>query len=424
MAAPGLTTATPEAVGMDPERLQRLRNVIQGFVDRGEIAGAVTLIARQGHQIDLNAFGMADIGDERAMRTDTLFRIASMTKPITSVAVMMLYEEGHFLLNDPIADYLPEFGAQQALVPSSGNERAFELTPARPVTIRHLLTHTSGIVYRFSGDMEFDPRVLEVASRYKQAGVPDGLAEFPGTLADLVTRLSRQPLAHQPGERFTYGLSTDVLARLVEVTSGQPFDVFLKERIFAPLKMQDTFFYVPQKKVSRLASVYTPATNATETLQEVRGVVEGEHLVYSPTYSTSEQRSYFSGGAGLTSSAQDYSRFLQMLLNNGELNGVRLLSPASVELMTVNHLPPETVLGAINRGSHFGLGFAIAQAPGADGELGNAGSYVWGGFFNTRFWVDPEDQLIGIIMTQRFPNDHIDIADKFRVMAYQSIVRR
>ena len=422
--AQGLAPVAPESVGLSMERLTRLEQVIQGYVDRGQLSGAVTLIARNGGQAHLRAYGMADEADGRSMETDAIFRIASMTKPISSVAVMMLYEEGHFRLNDPVGLYLPELASLEVLHITDTVNGVFERVPSeRPVTIRHLLTHTSGISYRFLGSPAFgpSPRQRLLSGLYADAGIADGLAEHTGTIEDLVTRLGGLPLMHQPGAAFSYGLNVDVLGRLVEVVSGMPYDEFLRSRIFEPLGMVDTYFYVPSDKAGRLASLYAPSPSG---VTEEEGTVADRYLTYSATYSAGEQRTYFPGGAGLASTARDYSRFLQMILNGGELDGVRLLSPVTVELMTSDHIG-ELPSGTVQPGSGgFGLGFAVMDAPNVVGDLyGSEGATYWGGFFGTAFWIDPREELLGVLMIQVFPNA-TDIRDKFKIMTYQSIVER
>ena len=420
--AQGLPTAEPSMVGLSQARLDRLEEVVQGYVDDDAIAGAVTLIARRGHQAHMQVYGMADRGDGTSMQTDTIFRIASMTKPVTSVAVLMLYEEGHFKLNDAVGQYLPELASLDILTPGDQSGAPFSrIAATRPITIRHLLTHTSGIGYRFLGDLGGDQRLRALAELYGEAGVADGLAEHDGTIEGLVTALGDLPLLHEPGAAFSYGLSDDVLGRLVEVISGVSFDEFLRTRLFAPLGMDDTSFYVPDSKAGRMASVYTPSA---EGLAEVEGTVAGDHLIYSATYSTGEPRRNFSGGGGLSSTASDYSRFLQMLLNGGELDGARILSPVTIDLMTTNQIGDVPAGSVVPPGSAgFGLGVAIRGGPEVDGELGSAGAYYWSGFFSTSFWIDPQEELIGVLMTQVFPGTS-DIQDKFRLMAYQAIVEQ
>jgi CubicO group peptidase (beta-lactamase class C family) len=412
-----LAKARPPEAGLAVDRLNRIGSLVQSYVDRNQIAGAVTLVARRGKVAHLEATGMADIAAKTPMRPDTIFRIASMTKPVTSVAVMMLYEEGRILLAEPISKYIPEFQNAQVLVPSSaqdGSGEPYKLVPAkRPITIRHLLTHTSGITYRFIGRPH-------VSLLYKSGGVSDGLTQIEGTLEAMVKRIAAQPLVNHPGESWEYGLSTDVLGRLVEVVSGMTLDQFFRERIFKPLGMKDTHFFLPQEKVARLASVYRPASKGgIEKLPETP--VEMGPLVFSTSFHYSGPRTYFSGGAGLVSTATDYARFLQMLLGGGTLDGVRLLSRKTVEIMTVNHTSGTNLFPG-TEGYGFGLGFAVNTDLGKTGRIGSMGEYNWGGFFATRFWIDPKEDMIGIIMLQMYPNNHLDLGEKFRVLAYQAIV--
>ena len=419
-SAQGLPTIAPADAGLSEERLGRLQEVVQSYVDDDAIAGAVTLIARRGGRAHLRAYGMADRDAGAPMRSDTIFRIASMTKPVTSVAVMMLYEEGRFTLDDPVGQYLPALASLDVLTPSDAGDGTYRRVPARrPVTIQQLLTHTSGIGYRFLGDLGASSQQRAVSELYRDAGIADGLAEHDGTIEGLVTALGQVPLLHEPGAAFTYGLSTDVLGRLVEVLSGTTFDEFLRTRLFEPLGMTDTFFYVPAAKADRLASLYTPGAGG---LAEVAGAVEGTHLIYSATYSTGDHRGNFSGGAGLSSTVHDYARFLQMLLNGGELDGARILSPSTIDLMTTDHIGDIPAGSVVQPGSAgFGLGFAIRGKSGADGEIGSEGAYYWSGFFNTTFWVDPTEELFGIFMTQIFPSGS-DVQERFRAMAYEAIV--
>ena len=350
--AQGLPTVAPADVGLSAARLARLERVVQSYVDDDAIAGAVTLVARKGGQAHVRAYGMANRDLDTPMTAEAIFRIASMTKPITSVAVMMLYEEGLFKLNDPIGQYLPALASLEVLEPSGDGDEAYRRVPAqRPVTVRHLLTHTSGIGYRFLGDLGPTAQLRLLAELYGEAGIADGLAEHDGTIEGLVTALGQLPLLHEPGAAFSYGLSDDVLGRLVEVVSGTTFDTFLRTH-----GMVDTYFYVPDRKAHRIASLYTPT--AARGLEEVDGTVAGEHLIYSSTYSTGEHRTYFAGGAGLSSTVHDYARFLQMLLNGGELDGVRLLSPVTVDLMTTDHTvtsPPVRSSNPAARGSVWDL---------------------------------------------------------------------
>jgi CubicO group peptidase (beta-lactamase class C family) len=401
-----LPRAAPETVGLSAERLARIRPVIQQAVDQGKIAGAVTLVLRNGRVAHLEAVGQMDEG--KPMRADALFRIASMSKAVTSVAVMMLYEEGRFLLDDPIGKYIPEFKGAQVAVPSS-EKQSVDLVPAtKSITIRHLLTHTSGITYRFIGANPW-------AKLYQEAGINDGLAQTDLTLADNIKRLAKLPLMHQPGERFSYGLSTDVLGYLVEVVSGMTLDEFFRRRIFEPLRMTDTGFYPIESKLDRLAAVYNQLPDGhVKRLDDE--VVDRGYLVYSASYPYKGAKRYYSGGAGLVSSINDYGRFLQMLLNGGELDGARILGRKTVELMTANHV------GDLFGAQGFGLGFSIVRDLGKGNEPGSVGQYGWGGFFYTNFFVDPKEKMIGLFMSQLYPANEVKLHERFRALAYQAIV--
>ncbi|MFQ5790111.1 MAG: serine hydrolase domain-containing protein [Acidobacteriota bacterium] len=413
--AQGLPSAPPEDVGLSGERLQRLNGVLQGYVDRDEVAGVVALIARRGRVAYLESFGMADRESGRPMRPDAIFRIASMTKPITTVAVMMLFEEGELLLSEPIARYVPEFKDPNVLVPvqtEGVSDPPFVRAPAkRDITIRDLLAHTSGLTYGFFGHEH-------ISDLYRKAGISDGLTQTEGTLGQMVKKLAELPLRSHPGESWEYGLSTDVLGYLVEVVSGVTLDAFLRDRIFTPLGMRDTHFFLPEGKLDRLTAVYGPDKEGRIVRYPEEEQVLGP-VVFSTSWHYKGPRTYYSGGGGLVSTISGYVRFLQMLLNGGELDGVRLLSPKTIELMTVNHIGD---LDFWSRGYRFGLGFAIHEGPASSGEMGSVGEYTWGGFFNTTFWVDPEEAMVGVMMTQLYPNDHLDIRQKFRVLAYQAIV--
>ena len=406
-SANGLARATPEGVGMSTERLKRIRAVAQSSVDEGRIAGAVTLVARKGKIAHLEAVGMSDKEAGQPMRTDTIFRIASMTKAVTSVAAMMLCEDGKLLPSDPVSNYIPEFKGAQVAVPSE-DKKSFTLVPAKSeITIRHLLTHTSGITYRFIGAEPW-------ARLYKEAGIVDGLSETQGAIGDNIAKLAKLPLMHHPGERFSYGLNTDVLGRVVEAVSGMTLDEFFRKRIFEPLKMTDTHFALPVEKQSRLAAVYNQLPGGIRKMggqPDERG-----YLVYSATYPNQKPHTFYSGGAGLVSTITDYARFLQMLLNGGQLDGARLLSRKTVELMTVNHV------GEMFGAQGFGLGFSVVRDLGKGNEPGSVGQYGWGGFFYTNFFVDPKEQMIGLIMTQLYPSGGVLLHERFRSLAYQAIV--
>ena len=410
--AQGLPSAKPEEVGLSAERLQRVDQLMQGFIDRRQVSGTVALIARHGKVAYFKSFGMMDEG--KPMTDDTIFRIASMTKPITSVAVMMLLEEGKILLNDPISKYLPDFKNPTVLVSDGSNEGQYHMVPAkREITIRNLLDHTSGISYGFWGR-------LHLAKLYADAGISDGLIQTEGTIAQGVQKLARMPLMNQPGEAWEYGLNTDVLGRLVEVVSGMPLDQFFQERIFKPLGMKDTYFFLPEEKRPRFAAVYTPSEQGgISKLPE--GPVRMGPVLFSTNWHYKGPRTYFSGGGGLVSTTSDYVRFLQMLLNGGKLDGVPLLGPKTVELMTRNHIGDLDIFLRAP-GYKFGLGFAVLADPDRSGRIESKGEYNWSGFFYTRFWVDPKEDLIGIFMAQMRPNQHLDLDEKFRVVTYEAIM--
>lgn len=398
--------APAESAGISTERLHRLHRGMQAMVDQHEISGTVTLIARNGKVVDIHASGFQDIESRTAMRPDTIFRIASMSKPITSVAVMMLYEDGKLFLTDPVSRFIPSFKQQQVLEGGS-------LRPAqRAVTIRDLLTHRSGLTYGF---LNAGP----VGDAYRKNGVSDGLTVTPDALEPAIDKLAAQPLMAQPGAAWNYSLSTDVLGRVVEVASGQRFDVFLRERIFTPLGMTDTSFDVPDAKWSRFSTVYSP-----DNAGGIRPMNDPEtfgNTVMSPFAYYKPGKKYFSGGAGLTSTARDYGRFAQMLLNGGVRDGVRLLSPKSIELMSASHtsdIPPGNLLGA---GAQFGLGFRVVTDPAATQTLGSAGMYGWSGIYGTNFWVDPKEKLIAVLMVQRYPGSNA--ANVFQPLVYQALTR-
>ncbi len=407
--------SSPEQVGMSSERLDRLDAVLQGFVDRGELVGVAAIIGRRGKIAYTGTFGMADREASAPMRADTLCRIASMTKAITTVAVMMLYEEGHLKLKDPISRYIPEFAEMQVLIDEG---ETYSLEPAnKPITIHHLLTHTSGIAYRFYGYPHF-PALFE------EAGVDDGLSQSDGAIGDAVKKLAGIPLRSHPGEAWEYGLNTDVLGYLVEVISGMTLAEFMQKRIFEPLGMNDTFFYVPQDKVSRLSGLYGLNPEGGITRWPDEQVVMGP-LVFSAGQAAAEgQRSYYAGGANLVSTAENYARSAQMLLGRGELDGARLLSSTTVDLMTSNHIGElyANRYSRENSGDRWGLGFAIRTEYGEYSENGSIGTYGWCGFYNTTFWVNPEEEMFGVFMTQMFPTFNMDSLDKFRILAHQAIV--
>jgi CubicO group peptidase (beta-lactamase class C family) len=406
----GLPAVPPEEVGLASSRLAHIRAAMSRYVAQKQIPGAIALIARHGKIAYQESFGMADSESGKPMRLDTIHRIYSMSKPITSVAVMMLYEEGKFQLNDPVALYLPEFARMQVGVeekdPQTGQAVLKTVPARRPITIRDLLRHTAGLTYGVFGDTLVDREYR------KTKGLMDQ------NLSAFVTQLARLPLLYEPGTRWNYSLSVDVLGRLVEVLSGKSFEQFLQERIFVPLDMQDTGFSVPASKKDRLAQLYITTKEGKLQPAAVCATWQ-ECLDKFPTAALSylEPPALQSGGGGLVSTASDYLRFCQMLLNQGQYNGKRLLSRKTVQLMSSDHLGSIPGLGP---GVGFGLGFAVSKAPGEAGMMGSPGEYNWGGAAGTKFWIDPQEDLIGIFMMQILMSP-TDYGSTFRVLTYQAI---
>jgi CubicO group peptidase (beta-lactamase class C family) len=385
-----LPFASPEEVGFSAARLGRLTDVLRAEIERGRVPGAVALVARRGRIAYFESLGVRDPASGAPMHKDTIFRIYSMTKPIVSVAAMMLWEEGQFLLNDALAKYLPGFGRMKVAVPRDGN---IELVPAqRDITIQDLLRHTSGLTYEFRGNAPVQKMYME-AKVYRRNQ----------TNADQAATLAQLPLMHQPGTRWEYSRSTDVLGRLVEVLSGMSLGEFLEERILKRLGMTDTAFFVPAEHHERLAEAFPrdPETDTPVQLVEVK-----------------EKPRFESGGGGMVSTALDYARFLQMLLNGGRLDGVRLLSRKTLEYMTADHLGPVT--GApdlLIPGYGFGLGFAVRLQAGIAQVPGSIGQYFWGGLAGTTFWVDPKEDFFALMLIQA-PGQREYYRVLFRDMVY------
>lgn len=403
--AQDLPTAKPETLGLSSERLERIGTAVQHDIDNKRIAGAVTLVIRHGHVAWFKSQGMMDREAGKAMQPDAMFRICSMTKPITSVAVMMLYEEGRFLLDDPVSKYLPEFKNPKVLVkPASGEP--YSIPATKEITVRDLLRHTSGITYQWNEDL---------GPMYESAGVASGLLAYDGTIGDSVKHLAGLPLLFNPGTRFEYSLGVDVLGRLVEVLSGKPLDEFFRTRIFDPLGMKDTYFFPPDNKLDRLATAYTYYADKGLNRFPDTPIKEGS-FIYSADYPTRGPKKLFSGGAGLVSSAMDYARFCQMMLDGGKAGNTRLLSRKTVELMTHDQL------GKIGPEQGFGLGFGIEGVKEPMSELGSVGEYSWGGFFYTGFTIDPKEQMIVVFMAQLHPTGDLPLDREVNVLAYQAIV--
>lgn len=404
-AAQELPTAKPESVGLSSERLERISKTVQKDIDDKRIAGAVTLVLRRGQVAWFKAQGMQDREAGKPMRSDTIFRICSMSKPITTAAVMILYEEGQFLLEDPVSKYLPEFKNPKVFVKPADGGTPYTIPATHEITIRDLLRHTSGITYNWNTDL---------GPLYKEANVAHGILPYDGTIADSVERLAKLPLLFNPGERWEYGLGVDVLGRLVEVLSGKPLDEFLRTRIFEPLGMKDTYFYPPENKLDRLAAAYTYYPDKGLARFPDTPITEGT-FTYSADYPYRGPKKLFSGGAGLNSTVADYARFCEMMLEGGKLGNVRILSRKSVELMTHDQL------GKIAPDQAFGLGFGIQGVKSPLPELGTPGEYNWGGFFYTAFSVDPKEQMIVIFMGQLHPTGDLGLDRQVHELAYQAI---
>lgn len=398
----------PNNAGMNSQRLNRIDAVVQQYIDSQWIAGATAIVVRHGEVVYQKAFGLRNSSTRARQQKDDIFRIASQTKAITSTAVMMLLEEGKFLLDDPIAKYLPAFANQAVIDQFSMADTTYTTVKAkRGVTIRDLLTHTSGIGYAQIGS-------ARAKAMYAKAGVHAQIGVPAASLQEQVMKIAALPLEHQPGERFTYGLNTDVLGYFVEVMSGQSLADFFRTRIFTPLGMQDTWFYLPAEKQSRLVALHTE-----DPQQHVLVLKNGQSAMLQNLdvdYPKANGKLY-SGGAGLSSTAMDYALFMQMLLNGGEYNGKRILSKNSVDLMTQNQI------GNIDRGPNekFGLGFGIVTETGS-GRVGqSAGTYSWGGAFSSSYWIDPKEKIVAQFFLNQTPTSHGDIHDKFKVLVYSAI---
>jgi CubicO group peptidase (beta-lactamase class C family) len=420
-AASALPQASPSEVGLSPDRLERISEIIQHDVNVRDIAGATAMVIRNGKIGYYENFGHADREKKIPMANDTIFRIYSMSKPITTVALMSLFEEGRFFLDDPVSKYIPELGNLRVVVDSTDrtigavfnlpDEDALDSPAPKPslpeletvptnrdMTIRDLMRHTAGLTYGFFGGTKVDKAYQKL-----------GILLTDKNLADLVSKVGKTPLLFQPGERWHYSISVDVQGRLIEVLSDQTLDAFLQERIFAPLQMSDTGFYAPQDKLDRLSKMYTPSKE---------GAIEPAPEFMSRNFVT--KPALFSGGGGLVSTTGDYARFCQMLLNGGTLDGERIVSRTTIELMTKDHC--QTVeIGMRAKGSSFGLGFQVALDQGLSGSPVSEGTYSWGGAAGTRFWIDPKENLIGIYMVQILPHTGLMYGEVFKNMVYQSI---
>lgn len=394
----GLPTAAPEEVGLSSERLGRIRPAMQSFIDDEKIPGILTMVARQGKVVHFETYGMMDVKAEKPMRHDTIFRIFSMTKPITSAAIMMLYEEGRLQLDDPVSMYIPEFENLKVYV--GGDSENLQVEPLeQAMIIRHLLTHTSGFTYEYNSVPKDDS---------SKKGKSDKGEDEAETVKEMILRMSKNPLMAQPGSTWIYSLSTDVLGYVVEVVSGMSLDKFLAERFFQPLEMEDTGFFVPEENIDRLGPTY----GLTKS-----GDFEAHDEPATSTFA--KHPSFLSGGAGLVSTAADYIRFTQMILNYGELDGKRYLSRETVELMMMNHLPGD--FSEWEPGNGFGLGFAVVTDKAISGTPYSEGTVHWGGAAGTEFRIDPQLELITMVWSQ-CPEGMGKNSLGFFDLAYEAIV--
>ena len=394
-----LATGSPEQAGFSKSRLNQINVVMREHVDMGDVAGAAGLIVRNGKIVFRENWG--------ELKPDSIVRMYSMTKAVTAVAAMMLYEEGKFSLTDPISKYMPEFLTMRVSVDSTdaSGKRTVSIVPVdRPITVRDLFRHTTGLDYT-------GPKDEKGEFAYQSIGMLGGSPQVDFNLAEAVRRLSTKPLNDHPGTKFRYGYSNDVLGRLVEVTSGKTLDQFFEERIFRPMGMKDTAFYVPEAKWNRLATLYSPKKGG--------GI---ERSTAPPQESFKKKPTLLLGGAGLVSTMDDYARFVMMLLNDGQFDGVRLLGRKSVELMRSDHLGNLGKAGLLPEGFGFGLTFAVNLGPGKAATVGSAGEYYWGGAAGTSFWIDPKERMMGVFLVQILPSGDLTGRDQFKRLAYQALV--
>jgi CubicO group peptidase (beta-lactamase class C family) len=402
-AAQTIAVGQPLPASVDASRLRRIDTLFNEYVQKGWITGAVTIIIKDNHLVQYKGYGYADADSKKTMASDAIFRIMSQTKGITSVAIMMLYEQGKLYLDEPISHFIPSFKNQSVINTYNAADTSYTTVPAkREVTFRDLLTHSSGIDYSAIGS----ERMKAV---YAKAGIPSGLGYFDADLKERMSALGKLPLAFQPGEKWQYGLNTDLLGCLVEIISGMSLEEFFNKKIFQPLGMKDTYFTVPAAKSNRLPTVYTEDSlhHIIKWSKTFRNI--------DPVYPTM-QKSYFSGGAGLSSTAFDYAVFLQMLLNKGKYNGVQILSPRTVEMM----ISPQLDF-LINARNTFGLGFELTGKKASYAEVRNEGSFGWGGYYGTTYWADPKANLVCLYMTQHTPNTHWELERKFEQLVYQAL---
>jgi CubicO group peptidase (beta-lactamase class C family) len=396
---------SPGAAGFSEQRLQRIDKAMNEWVKKEWLNGCAAIIIRNGKIVYYKAAGYNDLETKAPLQKESIFRIASQTKAITSVAIMMLFEEGKLLLDDPVSKYIPAFKGETVLDKFNAEDSSYTSVPAkRDITIRDLLTHTSGIGYAQIGSKEAN-------ALYAKNNITAGIGVTNSTLLEAMNRLGKLPLMHQPGEKFTYGLNTDLLGCLVEVISGTSLADFFRTRIFEPLGMKDSYFTVPEEKASRIVSIYRE-----DSLGHL--VKAGTNMLNGPTIASYPllKTSYFSGGAGLSSSIYDYAVFLQMLLNGGKYDGKQLLARNTVRMMTMNQI------GDLSLGDDkFGLGFQVVTEKGSARTPAQAGTFSWGGAFATSYWVDPKEKMVLLFYRQLQGGSHGDVVEKFRALAYQAI---
>ena len=400
-----LKPGVPEQNHFSTERLQKIDKLVQQYIDSNWISGAIAIVAHDGNIVYHKAIGYDDKEKNKLLQKDAIWRIASQTKAITSVAVMMLFEDGKILLDEPISKYIPEFKKPVVLDKFNKADTTYTTIPAkREITIRDLLTHTSGVGYAQIGSETMN-------AIYSKAGVVGGIGLKGGLLADNIKKLGTLPLTHNPGEKFTYGLNTDILGYLVEVVSGISFDQFLRKNIFEPLGMKDTYFYIPKEKQNRLAMLHSD--DKTKHVVNTPEVITVNGTFYRD-YPILDGGSFYSGGGGLVSTALDYATFMQMLLNGGEYNGKRIISRNTVRLMTSSQTGNDL-------GIKFGLGFQIVTDAEAARSTSSPGSFSWGGMFASSYWIDPKEKIVAQFVLQQYPFSHGDIAEKFKAAVYQAL---
>jgi CubicO group peptidase (beta-lactamase class C family) len=405
----GFKVSNPEENGFSSASLKRLTRLLHGYIDRGDLPGIIATIAHHGHTVYYEKFGWMDIEAQKPIQDDTIFMIASMTKPVTSVAMMMLYEEGHFHLNTPVWKFIPGFKDVKVCTgfTEDGSVKLADLE--REITIRHLFTHTAGLSYGWMENDPVDQEYRNIQKRYEDQKLPISLRIF-------AEELSHLPIAYQPGTHWRYSYSIDILGALVEIISGMPYEKYLQERVFHPLGMVDTNFYVPADKMARVATVY----RHDETGKTLVPIKEIKPSTESPSFP--------SPGGGLVSTISDYARFCQMLVNGGELDGVRLLGPKSVAMYSINHTPSEALPYGFSdpdlyhAGYGYSLGTRVLMDVSKTGLYGSVGEFGWDGAFATYFWIDPKEALYGLMMLQHSPNAYYPIHPQFKQLTYQAML--